>query len=55
MIGTFMGPLDGSIVNVVNPAIADYFDIEISLVQWVVTIYLLTISCLILFWAGWAI
>ncbi|MFO8102411.1 MAG: MFS transporter [Dehalococcoidia bacterium] len=50
MIGTFMGPLDGSIVNVVNPAIAEYFEIEISLVQWVVTIYLLTISCLILFW-----
>ncbi len=34
----------------VNPAIAEYFDIEILLVQWVVTIYLLTISCLILFW-----
>ena len=50
MIGTFMGPLDGSIVNVVNPAIADYFHVEMSLVQWVVTTYLLTISCLILFW-----
>ena len=49
MIGTFMGPLDGSIVNVVNPAIAEHFRIEITLVQWVVTTYLLTISCLILF------
>lgn len=50
MIGTFMGPLDGSIVNVVNPAIAEHFDIELTLVQWVVTTYLLTISCMILFW-----
>jgi len=50
MIGTFMGPLDGSIVNVVNPAIAAHFEIELTLVQWVVTTYLLTISCMILFW-----
>jgi len=48
MLGAFMGPLDGSIVNTVLPNIAGYFKTDISIVQWVPTIYLLTISCLIL-------
>jgi EmrB/QacA subfamily drug resistance transporter len=48
MLGSFMGPLDGSIVNTVLPNIAEYFKTDISIVQWVPTIYLLTISCLIL-------
>jgi EmrB/QacA subfamily drug resistance transporter len=48
MLGTFMAPLDGSIVNTVLPAITQYFHTDISVVQWVPTIYLLTISCLIL-------
>lgn len=48
MLGSFMGPIDGSIVNTVLPDIAAYFGADISIVQWVPTIYLLTISCLIL-------
>jgi EmrB/QacA subfamily drug resistance transporter len=48
MLGSFMGPIDGSIVNTVLPDIATYFGTDISIVQWVPTIYLLTISCLIL-------
>lgn len=48
MIGTFMAPLDASIVNTVLPAISEDFHTEIPLVQWVPTIYLLTICCLIL-------
>jgi EmrB/QacA subfamily drug resistance transporter len=48
MLGTFMGPLDGSIVNTINPKLRDAFNTDISIVQWVPTIYLLTISCLIL-------
>ncbi len=48
MLGSFMGPLDGSIVNTVLPNITEYFKTDISIVQWVPTIYLLTISCLIL-------
>jgi len=48
MLGSFMGPLDGSIVNTVLPNITAYFKTDISIVQWVPTIYLLTISCLIL-------
>jgi len=48
MLGSFMGPLDGSIVNTVLPEITRYFQTEISIAQWVPTVYLLTISCLIL-------
>ncbi len=48
MLGSIMGPLDGSIVNTVLPAITDYFHTDISIAQWVPTVYLLTISCLIL-------
>ncbi|MBM4463600.1 MAG: MFS transporter [Chloroflexi bacterium] len=48
MLGTIMGPLDGSIVNTVLPTITQSFHTDISIVQWVPTVYLLTISCLIL-------
>jgi len=48
MIGSIMGPLDGSIVNTVLPEITRDFKSDISIAQWVPTIYLLTISCLIL-------
>lgn len=48
MIGTFMTPLDGSIVNTILPSITAFFHTDISIAQWVPTAYLLTISCLIL-------
>ncbi len=48
MLGSIMGPLDGSIVNTVLPSITKSFHTEISIAQWVPTVYLLTISCLIL-------
>jgi EmrB/QacA subfamily drug resistance transporter len=48
MLGTFMAPLDGSIVTTVLPDITKFFHTEISIAQWVPAIYLLTISCLIL-------
>lgn len=48
MLGSIMGPLDGSIVNTVLPAITEYFHTDISIAQWVPAVYLLTISCLIL-------
>jgi len=48
MLGTFMAPLDASIVNTVLPDITSYFKTDIAIVQWVPTIYLLTISSLIL-------
>jgi EmrB/QacA subfamily drug resistance transporter len=46
--GIFMSTLDSSIVNIALPTIMKSFDTELSVVQWVVTIYLLTISCLLL-------
>ena len=48
MLGTIMTPLDGSIVNTVLPSITAFFHTDISIVQWVPTVYLLTICCLIL-------
>jgi EmrB/QacA subfamily drug resistance transporter len=48
MLGSIMGPLDGSIVNTVLPPITEAFHTDISVAQWVPTVYLLTISCLIL-------
>ena len=48
MMGVIMGPIDGSIVNVVLPSIAVYFQTDYSLVQWVPTIYLLAICSFIL-------
>ena len=48
MLGVIMGPIDGSIVNVVLPTIANYFQTDYALVQWVPTIYLLAICSFIL-------
>jgi EmrB/QacA subfamily drug resistance transporter len=48
MLGSIMGPLDASIVNTVIPSITQFFDAGISIAQWVLTVYVLTISCLIL-------
>lgn len=48
MLGSLMGPLDASIVNTVLPKITESFHTDVSISQWVPTVYLLTISCLIL-------
>lgn len=48
MIGGIMGPIDASIVNTIFPTLAQYFFAEISTVQRVTMIYLLTISSLLL-------
>ncbi|MDF2633841.1 MAG: drug resistance transporter, EmrB/QacA subfamily [Pelosinus sp.] len=47
VMGTFMAVLDSSIVNVALPLIAGSFGVELTVVQWVVTAYLLTISSLL--------
>ncbi len=47
-IGTFMTALDTSVVNTVLPVIGKNFSQTISVVQWVVTIYLLVLSGLLL-------
>ena len=50
MLGSIMGPIDASIVNVVLPTISQSFSVGISTAQWVPMIYLLTISSLLLFY-----
>jgi EmrB/QacA subfamily drug resistance transporter len=47
---TFMATLDGSIVNIALPTIAQSFSVGISAVQWVVTSYLIVVSALLLVW-----
>jgi EmrB/QacA subfamily drug resistance transporter len=46
-VGTFMSTLDSSIVNVALPTISGKLNTNLSILQWVVTAYLLTISSLL--------
>lgn len=50
MLTSIMGPIDASIVNTILPTIAQFFRVEVAIVQWVPMIYLLTISSLLLFY-----
>jgi len=47
-VGIFMATLDGSIVNIAVPTIMQAFGVSVVAVQWVVMIYLLTITSLLL-------
>ncbi|MBE3584248.1 MAG: MFS transporter [Limnochordaceae bacterium] len=47
-IGTIMGPLDGSVVNIALPQIRLSFQVSLASVEWVSMIYLLVISSLLL-------
>ena len=47
-IGIFMSTLDGSIVNIALPSIMGNFGVALSTIEWVVMIYLLTVSSLLL-------
>ena len=47
-IGTFMSSLDASVVNIAAPIIRADFNVSISIVEWVVTAYLLVVSSLLL-------
>jgi EmrB/QacA subfamily drug resistance transporter len=46
--GTFMSALDASVVNTVLPLIRDAFKSNVANIEWVVTIYLLLVSGLLL-------
>ena len=50
MLGSIMGPIDASIINVTLPTITEYFKVELSAAQWIPMIYLLIISSLLLFY-----
>jgi EmrB/QacA subfamily drug resistance transporter len=47
-IGTFMSALDGSVVNIILPVLRDFFKSDVASVEWVVVIYLLVVSSLLL-------
>jgi len=47
-IGTFMTALDTSVVNTILPVVSQSFKSDIASVEWVVTIYLLVLSGLLL-------
>ncbi len=46
--GSFMAALDGSVVNTILPVVRDAFHGSVAAIQWVVTIYLLVLSGLML-------
>lgn len=47
-LGTFMSALDGSVVNIILPVVREQFGASVAAVEWVITIYLLVISALLL-------
>ncbi|MBR1369989.1 multidrug MFS transporter [Methanocalculus chunghsingensis] len=47
-LGSFMAGLDGTIVNIALPSIAQYFEISTVLVSWVLTAYLIILVSLLL-------
>lgn len=53
-IGTFMSALDGSVVNIVLPVLTRAFHSGVATIEWVVTIYLLITSALVLMGGRWS-
>ncbi len=47
-IGTFMSALDSSVVNIILPVVNRDFGSDVATIEWVVTIYLLVVSGLLL-------
>jgi EmrB/QacA subfamily drug resistance transporter len=46
--GSFMSAMDGSVVNTILPIIRDAFNSNVAAIEWVVTVYLLVLSGLLL-------
>jgi EmrB/QacA subfamily drug resistance transporter len=46
--GSFMAALDGSVVNTILPILSDAFGSSVATIEWVVTVYLLVLSGLLL-------
>lgn len=47
-VGSFMTALDGSVANIVLPVLSGTFKTDVATVEWVVTVYLLVVSGLLL-------
>ncbi len=52
--GTFLGTLEGSILNVALPTIADELQVAVDTVAWVVLAYTLTLVSLMMVYGAWA-
>ncbi|WP_156940173.1 MFS transporter [Caldanaerobius polysaccharolyticus] len=48
LIGSMMGPLDGSVVNIAMPTLQRYFHVDVSTISWVAMSYLLVLSSMLL-------
>lgn len=48
LMGVFMSVVDTNVVNVALPTITNYFQVDIAQSQWVVTSYLIFITCFLL-------
>lgn len=48
-LGIFMSTLDGSILNIANPSIAESLSVNLDTIQWIVTAYMLIITSTLLF------
>jgi len=52
LLASFLGPLDGSIINIILPELTKYFHVDLQMVKWLVLVYLLVITSLLPM-AGW--
>ncbi len=46
--GTFMSALDSSVANIILPVLSRVFSADVAVVEWVVTVYLLVVSGVLL-------
>ena len=49
-LGVFMSTMDSSMVNVALPTIMETFGSTLAVTEWIVLVYLLTITVMLLFW-----
>lgn len=48
-MGTFMSGLDSSVVSIAAPVVKNFFNVSLGSVEWVVTVYLLVVTSVLLF------
>lgn len=54
MIGTLLGRLDQTIVNLALPKMIDAFSITVSQASWIATAYILANAVFVPVWGSWA-
>ena len=48
LLGILMSVIDGNVVSIALPTITQYFNVDVTLSQWTITAYLLTMTALML-------